>query len=183
MVEGELIQWKMIGRLDLTVQQHLDLIYRKTACLLEACARMGAVLADRDSETEHRLAEYGKNLGMAFQLVDDLLDFTASEEVLGKPVGSDLREGKVTLPLIYLLGRCTKEEQNTIAKVVEERACHSVAWEDVLEIVHRYKTLERVKQDARVYSYKAAQHLDHFPDSPYIRALRLLPDLVVNRES
>ena len=183
MIEGELIQWNLIGRLDLTVQQHLDLIYRKTACLLEACARMGAILADRDSETEHRLAEYGKNLGMAFQLVDDLLDFTASEEVLGKPVGSDLREGKVTLPLIYLLDRCTQQEQNTIAKVVEERACHSVAWEDVLEIVHRYKTLERVKQDARFYSHKAAQHLDHFPDSPYIRALRLLPDLVVNRES
>lgn len=183
LVEGELIQWGLLGRLNLTVQQYLGLVYRKTACLFESCARLGAVLAGRDSETEQGLAEYGKNLGMAFQLVDDLLDFTASEEVLGKPVGSDLREGKVTLPLIYCLDRCTAAEQDKIAKVVEEGALQSVPWEDVLEILYRYKTLERVKQDARFYSHNAVRALDPFPDSPYARALRLLPDLVVDREN
>src|SRR3990172_3608403 len=154
MVEGELIQWGMIGRLDLTVEEHLDLVYRKTACLFGACTRMGAVLAGRDERTEDLLAEFGTNLGMAFQLVDDLLDFTADEVVLGKPVGSDLREGKVTLPLIYLLDRCTAEEHRKIATVIEERAFQTVPWEDVLDLLWRYETPIRVKEQARRYALK-----------------------------
>ena len=183
MVEGELIQLGMIGRLDLTVAEHLDLIYRKTACLLGACTRLGAVLGGQDEKTEHLLGEYGRNLGMAFQLVDDLLDFTASEVTLGKPVGNDLREGKVTLPLIYLLDRCTPEEQGKIAKVIEEGAFRTVPWNDLLDILQRYDTPRMVKQQAMLYSRDAMQCLEGFPDSPYKRALMALPDFVVNRES
>ena len=183
MVEGELIQWGMIGRLDLTEAEHLDLVYRKTACLFGACTRLGAVLAGQDSQTEELMAQYGRNLGMAFQLVDDLLDFTASEEVLGKPVGSDLREGKITLPLIYLLDRCTAQEQAKIAKVMEERAFQSVAWEDLLDLIRRYKTPERVKQRARLYSQEALQCLETLPDSSNKRALLALPDLIVDRQN
>src|SRR5205085_975928 len=131
MVEGELIQWTMIGKLDLSVDEHLDLLYRKTACLFEACTRLGAVLSHQDAHTEVLLAEYGKNLGIAFQLVDDLLDFTASEAVLGKPVGTDLREGKVTLPLIYVLDRCTAEERNRIAQVIQDGAFQTVSWGEI----------------------------------------------------
>jgi len=183
MVEGELIQWKMIGRLDLTVDEHLDLVYRKTACLFGACTRLGAVLAGQDQATEDRLADYGTNLGMAFQLVDDLLDFTASEEVLGKPVGSDLREGKVTLPLIYLLDRCTPEEHDMLAKVMEERAFQTVPWEELLDLLRRYNTPDRVKDLATLYAHRARKCLDDSPDSPYKRALAALPDFVVNREN
>jgi octaprenyl-diphosphate synthase len=183
MVEGELIQWGMIGRLDLTEAEHLDLVYRKTACLFGACTRLGAVLAGQDSQTEELMAQYGRNLGMAFQLVDDLLDFTASEEVLGKPVGSDLREGKITLPLIYLLDRCTAQEQAKIAKVMEERAFQSVAWEDLQDLLRRYKTPERVKQRARLYSQEALQCLETLPDSSNKRALLALPDLIVDRQN
>jgi octaprenyl-diphosphate synthase len=183
MVEGELIQWGMIGRLDLTEAEHLDLVYRKTACLFGACTRLGAVLAGQDSETEELMARYGRNLGMSFQLVDDLLDFTASEDVLGKPVGSDLREGKITLPLIYLLDRCTAQEQAQIAKVMEERAFQSVPWENLLDLIHRYKTPERVKQRARLYSQEALQCLETLPDSPNKRALLALPDLIVDRQN
>ena len=183
MVEGELIQWGMIGRLDLTEAEHLDLVYRKTACLFAACTRLGAVLSGQDSQTEERMARYGRNLGMAFQLVDDLLDFTASEEVLGKPVGSDLREGKITLPLIYLLDRCTAQEQAKIAKVMEERAFQSVAWKDLLDLIQRYKTPERVKQRARLYSQEALQCLETLPDSSNKRALLALPDLIVDRQN
>ncbi len=183
MGEGELIQLGIIGRLDLSVEEHLDLIYRKTACLFGACTRLGAVLGGQDERTEHLLGEYGRNLGMAFQLVDDLLDFTASEDVLGKPVGNDLREGKVTLPLIYLLGRCTAQEQAKIAKVMEEGAFRAVLWDEVLDILERYDTLRMVKQQAQVYSQNALNCLESFPDSPYRRALTALPDFVVNRES
>jgi octaprenyl-diphosphate synthase len=183
MVEGELMQLGMIGRLDVTVEEHLDLIYRKTACLFGACTRLGAVLGRQNEEAERLLGEYGRNLGMAFQLVDDLLDFTASEVVLGKPVGNDLREGKVTLPLIYLLDRCTAEEHDKIAKVIEERAFQTVPWTDLLDMLRRYDTPGLVKEQARLYSQEALKRLESFPESPYKRALMALPDFVLNREN
>ena len=182
MVEGELLQWAMIGRIDLTEAEHLDLIDRKTACLFGACTRLGAVITGQDSQTEQAMSHFGRNLGMAFQLVDDLLDFTASEDVLGKPVGSDLREGKITLPLIHLLDRCTAAEQALVAKVVEERAFRTVAWEDLLHLIYRYETPQKVKQQARVYAQDALQCLESLPDSPYKKSLASLPDLVVNRQ-
>lgn len=183
MVEGELIQWGVIGKLDLTVEEHLDLVYRKTACLLGACTRLGAVLSGQDQETEDRMTEYGTNLGMAFQLVDDLLDFTASEIVLGKPVGSDLREGKVTLPLIYLLDRCTPAERAQIATVVEERAFRTVSLPDLLDLLERYQTPQRVKEQASLYSRHAAHCLARVPDSPSKGALLALADFIVHREN
>ena len=183
MVEGELIQLEMIGKLDLTVEQHHDLVHRKTACLFGACTRLGAVLNGQNEQTERLLGEYGRNLGMAFQLVDDLLDFTASEAALGKPVGSDLREGKATLSLIYLLEDCTAGERTKIATVMEEGSFQTVPWKDLLEILHRYEIPRRVKAQAHLYAQKALQFLESFPDSPYKRALTALPDFVVNRNS
>ena len=180
-------QWRlypfMIGRLDVSVAEHLDLIYRKTACLFGSCTRLGAVIGGQDEKTEHWLGEYGRNLGMAFQLVDDLLDFTASEAVLGKPVGNDLREGKVTLPLIYLLDRCTREEYAKISKVMEEGSFKSVSWEELLDLLDRYDTPRRVKQEALQYAQNALKCLEGIPESPYKRALSALPDFVVNREN
>jgi octaprenyl-diphosphate synthase len=183
MVEGELIQMNMIGRLDLTVEEHLDLIYRKTACLFGACTRLGAVLGGQDDHNQDLLGEYGRNLGMAFQLVDDMLDFTASEAVLGKPVGNDLREGKATLALIYALQRCTAEEKAKVAQVMKEEAFQSVSWTEVLDLLNRYGTLRIVKDQAQKYALTALECLESFPDSPYKRALIALPDFVINRES
>src|SRR5438105_216453 len=96
MVEGELLQIEKLGRL-ISLEEYFDLIDRKTACLFSVCVRLGAILAGAGEADEKHLGDYGHNLGMAFQIVDDVLDLTASEEVLGKPVGSDLREGKVTM--------------------------------------------------------------------------------------
>src|ERR1700733_10544264 len=103
MVEGELIQLDRIGRLAITEADCMELVDRKTACLFSACARLGAVAAAADTNTEDKLGEFAWNLGMAFQLIDDMLDFTSREQTLGKPVGGDLKEGKVTLPLVYAL--------------------------------------------------------------------------------
>ena len=108
MVEGELLQLTCLNRIDLTEREAADLSFRKTACLFSGCAELGAVLAGSDDSTRRALAEYGLQAGLAFQLVDDLLDFTASSEKLGKPVLSDLKEGKVTLPLIFALKNGTK---------------------------------------------------------------------------
>jgi octaprenyl-diphosphate synthase len=183
MVEGELLQWAMIGRIDVTEAEHLDLVDRKTACLFGACTRLGAVASGQDTQIEEAMERFGRNLGMAFQLADDLLDFTASEDVLGKPVGSDLREGKITLPLIHLLDRCTAAEQALVAKVMEERGFRSVAWEDLLGLISRYQTPQRVKQQAMAYATDALACLDALPDSPYKKSLAVLPDLVVNRQN
>ena len=103
MVEGELLQLTRLGQIDLTETEATELAYRKTACLFSGCSRLGAILGGQPKGVEDALGEYGRNAGLAFQLVDDLLDFTASPEQLGKPVLSDLKEGKVTLPLIFAL--------------------------------------------------------------------------------
>src|SRR6185437_9619776 len=102
-VEGELLQLTRLGKIDLTETEATELAYRKTACLFSGCAKLGAVLGNQPKSVQESLAKYGRNAGLAFQLVDDLLDFTASHEQLGKPVLSDLKEGKVTLPLIFAL--------------------------------------------------------------------------------
>src|SRR5271154_6719599 len=109
MVEGELLQLTRLGRIDLNEVEATELAYRKTACLFSGCSRLGAVLGKQTKAVEEALAEYGRNAGLAFQLVDDLLDFTASPEQLGKPVLSDLKEGKVTLPLIFALQNGTPQ--------------------------------------------------------------------------
>ncbi len=110
MVEGELLQLERIGKIAISEADYMELVDRKTASLFSACARLGAIMGGAGEGTEARLGEFAWNLGIAFQLVDDVLDFTAREKVLGKPVGSDLREGKVTLPLIYALERAPADE-------------------------------------------------------------------------
>src|SRR6202162_6012202 len=100
MVEGELLQLERIGKIDISEADCMELVDRKTACLFSACARLGAMAGHSDAHAQEKLGEYAWNLGMAFQLVDDVLDFTAREKTLGKPVGGDLRGGKVTLPLV-----------------------------------------------------------------------------------
>src|SRR5208282_2025883 len=114
MVEGELSQLERIGKIDISEADYMELVDRKTASLFSACARLGVLMAGADEATEARLGEFSWNLGIAFQLVDDVLDFTAHEKVLGKPVGNDLREGKITLPLIYALEQSTVEERQLV---------------------------------------------------------------------
>src|ERR1041385_2857276 len=137
MVEGELLQMEKLGRC-ISMEEHFDLIYRKTACLFSVSTALGGVLGGANAEQERRLAAYGRNLGMAFQIVDDVLDLTASEDVLGKPVASDLREGKATMAVIYALDRCTPDEHKTIEKVLSERDFNGVTHKDVLAVLDRY---------------------------------------------
>ena len=115
-----MLQLTCLRRPTVSEEEYLELAYRKTACLFSACLRLGALLGGKNEEEERRLGLYGINLGLAFQLIDDVLDFTSSEEVLGKPIGNDVREGKMTLPLIYLLQRCTPEEARKVSRVLEE---------------------------------------------------------------
>lgn len=181
MVEGELLQMEKLGKL-ISQDEHFDLIYRKTACLFSVCMRLGAVLGEATPEQEDSLGRYGRNLGMAFQIVDDVLDLTASESVLGKPVASDLREGKVTMAVIHALERCTPAERKLIETVLEERTLDGVGHSQILEILSRYDSLEAAHSKAMQYAELARNAICTFPDSEIKRALLWAPEFVVARE-
>jgi octaprenyl-diphosphate synthase len=182
MVEGELIQLDRIGRIDVTEADCMELVDRKTACLFSVCARLGAIAAHADPATQEKLGEYAWNLGMAFQLVDDVLDFTAREKTLGKPVGGDLREGKVTLPLVYALQDATAEERCLVETILRERNYESVPFSGILALLDKYRGIERVKERAQTFTDKARQIMAEFPDSPYQRALFAVTDLITDRD-
>ena len=181
MVEGELLQMEKLGKL-ITLDEHFDLIYRKTACLFSVCMRMGAILGGATPEQEDQVARYGRDLGMAFQIVDDVLDLTASESVLGKPVASDLREGKVTMAVIHALERCNPDERARIATVVEQRAFNGVTHAQILEILTTYGSLDAATALASQYADSARKAICTFPDSEIKRALLWAPEFVVARE-
>jgi len=197
MVEGELLQLTRLGQMDLTESEATELAYRKTACLFSGCTRLGAVLGRQSRTVEGALAEYGRNAGLAFQLVDDLLDFTASPEKLGKPVLSDLKEGKVTLPLIFALetqgaghlaapdgnGHTNGDARRLIAKVLEERDFHSVRPEEITRLVRDTGALDRARKLAREYVSRAKECLKDLPDTEYRRALLAVPDFILEREN
>jgi octaprenyl-diphosphate synthase len=181
MVEGELLQMEKLGQL-ITLDEHFDLIYRKTACLFSVCMRLGAILGGATDEQEQALGQYGHDLGMAFQIVDDVLDLTASEDVLGKPVASDLREGKVTMAVIDALERCTTEERIKIETVLRDRAFNGVTHSQIMDILQRYGSLDAATARATRYAESAQKAICAFPDSEIKRALLWAPDFVVARE-
>jgi octaprenyl-diphosphate synthase len=182
MVEGELLQLERIGRIEVTEADCMELVDRKTACLFSVCAKLGAVVSGADSQTEERLGDYAWNLGMAFQLVDDLLDFTSREKVLGKPVGNDLREGKVTLPLVYALEQASGEERRRVETILRDRNYDHVPFPQILAMVERYGGIARVKERAQAFTEKARGIIGEFPESPYQRALYSVTELVTERD-
>lgn len=182
MVEGELIQLDRIGRIDVTEADCMELVDRKTACLFSVCARLGATAAHADPAAQEKLGEYAWNLGMAFQLVDDVLDFTAREKTLGKPVGGDLREGKVTLPLVYALQDATADERRLVETILRDRNYDAVPFTRILALLDKYRGIERVKERAQTFTDKARQIIGEFPESPYQRALLAVTDLITDRD-
>jgi octaprenyl-diphosphate synthase len=182
MVEGELLQMEKLGKC-ISLDEHFDLIFRKTACLFSVSMRLASILGKSTEEQEERLAEYGRNLGLAFQIVDDVLDLTASEEVLGKPVASDLREGKVTMAVIHALERCTPAERKAVETVLEERAFHTVQHEQILEMLTRYGSIQHAYDSALERAEVARRAICSFPDSEIKRALLFVPEFVVERNS
>lgn len=182
MVEGELLQLERIGKIDISEADYMELVDRKTAGLFSACARLGSLIAGATPQIEEKLGDYAWNLGMAFQLVDDVLDFTAREQTLGKPTGSDLREGKVTLPLIYALERASGEERRWVGMILQERSYESVPFEQVLTMIERQGGFKRARARANTFTEKSRLIISTFPDSPYQRALLAITDLVTDRD-
>ena len=182
MVEGELLQLERVGKIGVTEADYMELIDRKTASLFSACARLGAISVGAGEAVEARLGEYAWKLGIAFQLVDDILDFTSREKILGKPVGNDLREGKVTLPLIYALETADAEERKLVETVLTDGNYDQVPFSKILHILNRHHGIERAQERAESFTEKARAIIAEFPESPYQRALAAVTDLVTARD-
>lgn len=181
MTEGELIQLTLIGNLRITEEQHLDIVRRKTGYLFSSSCRIGGILRGANESEKHALAEYGLNLGIAFQLTDDLLDFTAEAEKLGKPVLSDLRDGKVTLPIIRLLAR-HPEFEPLLRETMHEENRQTRHAHEVLTLLQSYGQLDNARSDAYAYVARAQDALAPLPDNQYRRALMDIAQYVVERD-
>jgi octaprenyl-diphosphate synthase len=181
MTEGELMQLTLLGRSDVSETQYLDVLQRKTSYLFSACCEVGAILGNASEEQQSALRDYGLKLGTAFQLVDDLLDFTSTEDALGKAAGVDLLGGKVTLPLIYLLEK-DNGKREIVDRVLREGDYENVRREDLLDAVTRSGALERARERADEFAEAAREAIDGLPDSEYVDALRTIPSYVLERD-
>jgi octaprenyl-diphosphate synthase len=181
MTEGELIQLALAGNMRITEDQHLEIVARKTGYLFSASCRVGGILRGANDEERRALGDYGLYLGIAFQLVDDLLDFISDSTKLGKPVLSDLREGKVTLPLIRLL-RKQPQFSSLVRAAMEEPAGETILAKQVLALLDEYGELDRAREEAYAYAARAQEALTIFPDNRYRRALNEIAQFIVERD-
>jgi octaprenyl-diphosphate synthase len=183
MIEGELLQLTKTGDATVTEEEHLEIIRRKTAYLFAGCAEIGGVLGDATPEQRTALREYGFHLGIAFQITDDVLDYVAEESALGKPIGGDLREGKVTLPVILLLQRTGPDVAELISGIVADGQVTPEQWRTIRELLVRHRALDAAVAQAEEHGARAKQHLlAAFRPSLERDALISLTDYVLARD-
>ncbi len=178
--EGEVLQLLNVHDADTTEQRYLQVIHHKTAKLFEAAGQLGAVLSKTDIEIEKALGQYAMHLGSAFQLVDDLLDYSAQSDTLGKNIGDDLAEGKPTLPLIYAMRQGDKDQSALIREAVENGALNRI--DDIIAIIQSTGAIDYTAQTAREEADAAKSALKPLPDSAYKTALLSLADFAVSRD-
>jgi octaprenyl-diphosphate synthase len=181
MAEGELEELIRTNDLSLTEEGYLSIISRKTAYLISAATQIGAILGNVSEEKEEALSKFGMDVGIAFQLIDDHLDYTSNEEEFGKKIGIDLQDGKITLPLIATLSHCNKEERAIIRKTVDSNPITKDAFFQVVEIIERYRGIQYTREQAKGYVEGAKNYLRLFPDSKEKEALCALADYVLER--
>ena len=182
MIEGEMIGMEKEGSVHVTREEALEITRRKTADLFSAACRLPAHFAPRgDLVAAERLGDYGRCLGMAFQLIDDLLDYTGSEQEVGKPVLNDLREGKLTMPLLLALPRASPGERERVATVLREREFKTVQPAEILSLVERYDAISETRALARDYAGAARVALEAFPNSEAKDGLLLATESVIDR--
>jgi octaprenyl-diphosphate synthase len=180
MIEGMILELTRGGSIDLSEAEHLDILKRKTAFFFSGCTKIGGIVAGADEGYRNALAGYGMNFGMAFQVVDDLLDFTATEDILGKPVLQDLKEGHITLPVIYAL----EAEPRAIAmieEIIEKQSIDESNRLEILDLMRRHRVLDAAREVAEKYSDQAKKDLESLPNNPHKESLLALTDYVIER--
>lgn len=182
MIEGEIYQLTKNGVVELSEEEHFEIIRRKTAYLFGGCAQIGGMLGEVGEAQQQALREYGFSLGIMFQLVDDLLDFTGAAEALGKPIGGDLREGKITLPLIHLLNHGGLESGDLIRNAVRDRDISPEKWARLKALLNEHRSIDYAYGRAVEFGETAKRQLRLFPPSPDRDALMGLADFVLLRD-
>jgi len=182
MTEGEIMQLTLIGDVTIGEEQYFDVLRRKTAYLFSGCCEIGALLAGANTEQQTALRDFGMNLGIAFQLADDLLDFTADQKTIGKAAGSDLLEGKMTFPLIKLV-QGDGNARSMLETIMEEGAYRNGTHEEIGQALQRFSILESTQKIALEYGEAARKSLEVLPETGYRSALEAIPDFVVKRKS
>jgi octaprenyl-diphosphate synthase len=182
MAEGELEELIKTNDLSLTEESYLSIIARKTAALISAAAQIGALLGNAPEEKERALSQFGIDVGIAFQLIDDNLDYTSKEEEFGKKIGIDLQDGKITLPLIFTLNQCNKEERALIQETVESQPITKDAFFQVVKTIERYHGVQYTWKKAKEYVERAKGNLSLFSNSKEKEALQVLADYVLERK-
>jgi octaprenyl-diphosphate synthase len=180
MTEGELIQLTMLGRTDISEEGYFDILQRKTAYLFSACCEIGAILGNASSEVQKALKDYGKNLGIAFQLADDVLDFTADKDVLGKASGADLLEGKLTLPLIFLIKNDASVKAE-LEEIMRKGEYENNSRNLLLDKLNTNGYLEKTRQKAYEFAEKAEKNLEMLAKTEYCLALEEIPTFMIER--
>jgi octaprenyl-diphosphate synthase len=182
MTEGETLQLSQHGNLEVTEQEYLKVIQYKTASLLSATCRLGAIVSGLEIEKQEALARFGLYLGIAYQLADDTLDYIADQELLGKSLGKDLNEGKITLPLLHLLSRCSAQEQKKVKSIIKSDGITDGDLQEILALMKRYGSIEYSLNKARETVQVAKNNLDFSTSSHHLQALSVVADYVVSRD-
>ena len=182
MTEGELIQLTTIGRLDISESEYFDILQRKTAFLFSACCEVGAILGGADDEQKEAMRDYGMNLGIAFQIADDILDLTSDVDQLGKAAGSDLLEGKLTLPLISLLEN-EPSLRTAFERVMLNGEYTEFSREDLKEKLGAHGVINDIREKANTYALSARKSIDVLPETEYRSTLEDILDFVIDRSS
>jgi octaprenyl-diphosphate synthase len=182
MIEGEMVQHAYNSDLAITESDYLRIIQHKTASLIAVSCHLGGVVSGGSPEQKEALYQFGQNLGMAFQVADDTLDYIAQTQRLGKTLGADLREGKVTLPLIHLLRNCSDEEKDRVTHTFRVNESSDKQFDEILDLMHRHGSIEYAFSVARGYIQKSAGILESFGPSVHKAAMEVVADYVVSRD-
>lgn len=182
MSEGELLQIQKTRKLDIDEETYFKVISDKTASLLETCCQIGSMSTSDNSEYHEAMKTFGESIGMAFQIRDDILDYEGSSKIIGKPVGGDIKEKKITLPLIYSLKQVPKDKANDIIKMIRNNNGKENT-KEIIEFVRKNNGIDYALKTAHDYSLKAKETLNIFPDSPAKIALEALVDFVIDRKN
>jgi len=181
MIGGELNEYYVSWNLDIDEHNYLDIINEKTASLFSASCQIGGILGNAQDREENILADFGTNLGMTFQIIDDLLDYTGDENTMGKPVLSDLREGRITLPLIYTLQNDGKKNRSRILDILKKKELDKSSLEEILHTVQSNGALDYTYRKAEKFSVHSKELLQQLPPSVHRDALSLFPDYILYR--
>lgn len=180
MSEGELLQIEKARRLDITEAIYFEIIRKKTATLIASCCALGAQSVINDEVQVKRMQQFGELIGMAFQIKDDLFDYT--DDAIGKPTGIDIKEQKMTLPLIYVLNTCSDQEKRWLVNSIKNHNKDKKRVKEVINFVKNNNGLIYAEQKMLQFQKEALQLLNHYPDSPYKQALSLMVNYVIDRK-